>query len=125
MKLMEKNKYRVGIVSRILFFSIFFSLIIPPVVHPFSLTLAWDPSADSNVVGYKIYVSNLSKKYYWSLNVGNNTFGTVGNLVEGKLYFFAVTAYNDKGLESSYSNEVQFPDLPIKYYFPISPLTTR
>jgi hypothetical protein len=41
-----------------------------------------------------------------SLTIGNTTTYTASNLGVGHTYYFAVTAYNGSGIESSYSNEV-------------------
>ena len=85
----------------------------------FRLTLAWDPNTDNDLAGYKIYIGYAPKKYSWTIDVGNRTTGTVDNLVDGTPYYFTLTAYNSKGLESGFSNEVRFPDLPNKYFFPM------
>ncbi len=73
-------------------------------------TLSWDPVVDPDVQGYKIYYGTQSRSqsgaYPWSLNVGESTEYTVGDLQRGTAYYFAVTAYNTSGLESGYSEEV-------------------
>src|SRR5207248_5228500 len=69
------------------------------------VTLAWDRSADSTVVSYKLYYGVASGTYQTSLSCGNNTSYTVTGLGAGT-YYFAVTASNSAGQESGYSNEV-------------------
>jgi len=32
-------------------------------------------------------------------------------LIDGVVYFFTLTAYNQKGFESSFSNEVRYPSI--------------
>lgn len=71
-----------------------------------SVTLAWDPSIDTNVTSYVLYYGNFSGSYTLQTNVGMATLATVSNLASGK-WFFVVTARDDiSGLESLPSNEV-------------------
>src|SRR6478752_5370330 len=57
-----------------------------------SVSLAWDPSTDQTVVGYKLYYGPTTRAYTNSIDVGDSTSGTVSNLVAGATYFFAATA---------------------------------
>lgn len=70
--------------------------------------LAWDPSPDADVTGYRLYWGYQSGTYEGMLDVGNTTTTTAGPLADATTYFFAVTAYNSSGLESDYSNEVEY-----------------
>ena len=70
-----------------------------------SITLAWDPSPDPTVVGYKVYWGVASRSYTNSLSAGSATTLTVSNLVIGTPYYFAATAYDTNGIESDYSAE--------------------
>ena len=80
-----------------------------------SVTLVWDPSPDSTVIGYNIYYGTVSGVYPSKLTVGAVTNATIENLVEGTTYYFAATAFNAAGLESDPSNEVSYtvPVVPI------------
>lgn len=80
------------------------------------VTLAWDPSPDTRVTNYRVYWGYQSRTYTGSFDVGNVTTATVGSLVAGARYFFAVTATTPEGLESEFSNEVE-------YTVPLPPLT--
>jgi hypothetical protein len=71
-----------------------------------SITLAWDPSADPSVVGYKVYYGVGTRNYTNSLSAGSATTLTVSNLVISTTYYFAATAYDTNGIESDYSTEV-------------------
>ncbi len=71
-----------------------------------SITLAWDPSADPTVVGYKVYYGVASQNYTNSVSAGSATTLTVSNLTLGVTYYFAATAYDTNGIESDYSSEV-------------------
>ncbi len=63
-----------------------------------------DGSSLDDLAGYKIYVGTAAGNYAATLDVGNVTDFSMDNLVPGT-YYFAVTAYNTSGMESSYSNE--------------------
>jgi len=80
----------------------------------YDVTLAWDPNPDPDLAGYILYTrenepeSNFHQLDYYSLDEidPNNPQGVVNDLESGKTYFFAVTAINNDGLESDFSNEV-------------------
>src|SRR5207245_4668320 len=44
--------------------------------------------------------------YQFSVDVGNRTSYSLAGLLEGQIYYLAVTAYNLSGIESGFSNEV-------------------
>jgi hypothetical protein len=73
-----------------------------------SLSLAWDPSPDLSVVGYRFYLGITSEIYTNVIDVGDQTSITISNLVPGATYFFAVTAYDVTGLESAFSGEIAY-----------------
>src|SRR4026209_576177 len=74
----------------------------------FGATLVWDPNAESNVAGYKLYSGTASRQYSSVVDVGNTTQYRLTNVVEGTSYFFALTAYSTAGLESGLSAEVSY-----------------
>jgi Fibronectin type III domain len=73
-----------------------------------SVKLSWDPSSDPRVIGYNVYYGTVSRAYTNEISAGSATTVTVTNLVEGVTYYFAVTAYDDAGLESPFSNEAVY-----------------
>ncbi len=73
-----------------------------------SVTLAWNPSPDFNVIGYRLYYGTASHNYTGMISVGLSATASMPNLAEGTTYFFAVTAVNSTGLESAYSNEASY-----------------
>ena len=85
------------------------------------ITLAWDHNSESDLGGYKLYLGNSPRNYSQIIDLGLTTQYTISNMIEGNVYFFALTAYNQKGFESSFSNEVRYP--PIEYthkiFFPM------
>ena len=73
-----------------------------------TVTLAWDPNTEDDLVGYRLYYGFSSGDYAVTNDVGNVTNASVTLPVEGKTYYFAVMAYNSLGLESGPSNEVPY-----------------
>lgn len=69
------------------------------------VTLGWDPSTNTDVVGYKVYYGGVSGNYTNSIVMGNVTAVTISNLASGATYYFAATAYNSSGVESRFSNQ--------------------
>jgi hypothetical protein len=79
-----------------------------------SATLTWTPptentdgSALTDLAGYTVYWGQASGDYSNSVTLANPgiTSYVVDNLLAGTTYYFATTAYNSDGLESSFSNE--------------------
>ena len=71
-----------------------------------SISLAWDRSIDTNVTGYKVYWGISSGNYISQQDNLNKIKATISDLTVGVRYYFAVTAYNQSGLESTFSDEV-------------------
>ena len=69
------------------------------------VSLSWSPNSESDLAGYKLYYGTSSRNYSNSVNLGKTTSHTVAGLSAGT-YYFALTAYDTAGNESSYSNEV-------------------
>lgn len=77
--------------------------------------LSWNPpttNADgtplTDLAGYKVYYGTTLPRVYGSpVDVGNVTTYIASNLLSGATYYFAVTAYDISGNESSYSNEAR------------------
>lgn len=63
-----------------------------------SVDLSWSPSIDTDVKGYLIYFGNKKGEYFDEnspIDAGNVTNYKIENLKNGKLYFFAVAAYDE------------------------------
>lgn len=73
-------------------------------------TLEWDAVTDSSLSGYRIYYGTAPGTYSQpvgeGVDVGNVTSYMVTGLSSGTQYYYAVTAYDVSGRESTYSNEV-------------------
>jgi hypothetical protein len=80
------------------------------------VSLAWDPNSESNVAGYRVYYGHSSRTYPFVVDAGTDNTGIINNLQEGVTYYFAVTAYNDSGLESDFSGEISYT-VPLRSIF--------
>lgn len=67
--------------------------------------LQWNPST-TPVQGYKIYYGKASGAYTEKIDVGNTTtYNFPHSKLTPGLYYFAIKAYDAKGVESAFSNE--------------------
>lgn len=73
-----------------------------------SATLAWNANTEADLAGYKVYRGTSPGTYGAPIATlqGNVTNYVATGLQLGTTYYFAVTAYDTAGNESSYSNEV-------------------
>jgi hypothetical protein len=72
------------------------------------VTLGWNASTGSGITGYKLYYGTQSHNYSSSIDVGNQTSGTITGLQDNVTYYAAVTAYDAQGAQSGYSAEINF-----------------
>lgn len=86
----------------------FYQVLASNSVQKVSVSLEWNPSPTSNVVGYNIYYGSASATYTNAVNAGSGTNITVMNLICGVTYYFAATAYDSFGLESDFSGEISY-----------------
>lgn len=98
------------------FFKIFLTcffwlcLLYPAVSTAGQITLAWDPNQEPDLAGYLVYWGTTSSQYDNSAIVENDTAYTVTGLDDERIYYFAVTAYDSNGNESTYSVELAIKD---------------
>ena len=85
------------------------------------ITLAWDHNSEPDLAGYKLYLGNSPRNYPQVIDLGLTTQFTIRDLIDGVVYFFTLTAYDRKGFESSFSNEVRYPliEYTQKIFFPV------
>ena len=77
-------------------------------------SLAWDPVADADLAGYRVYYGTSPTSYTQSVDVGNVTQATISGLTDCTLYYFGVKAYDTASNESTtYSNQVQGWSRPV------------
>ena len=96
---------------------------VAPATRAECVTAAWNPSPDPTVVGYNLYYGGASQSYTNMVALGNLTSTVVTGLLSGDQLFFAVTAVNDAGLESAFSNEVAY-QVPGAQLGPVPPPVT-
>lgn len=81
----------------------------PPPATVGTASLAWSASPDARVTGYRVYWGTTPGSYQQARGVGlaagTATSYVVSNLPAGRTYYFAVTAYDASGTESTYSSE--------------------
>lgn len=71
-----------------------------------SFSVAWDPVADADLAGYRVYYGTSAGSYTQSVDVGNVTQTTL-TLADCQTWYVAVKAYDTAGNQSAtYSNEV-------------------
>jgi hypothetical protein len=72
-------------------------------------SLTWNPPASGAVAGYRVYFGTASRLYRQPLGAGLNAGAllcyVVTDLPLGHTYYFAVTAFDQFGNESPFSNE--------------------
>ncbi len=71
-----------------------------------SANLQWAANSESDLAGYRVYHGVSPSVYDGSTNVGKTTTYQYVNLQSNKTHYFAVTAYDTSGNESSPSSEV-------------------
>ena len=82
-----------------------------------TVQLTWDPNTETNLTGYKVYYANTNVQPFQGTGAAQGASGsilipkgtqtaTLSALDPTHPYFFAVTAYNNQGAESTYSNIV-------------------
>jgi len=88
-------------------------LLLPTGSWALSARLTWQPSTDSRVTGYFVYVRQATMPYGVAIDAGTPRAaadGTLSYVVSGlsdtQTYFLALTAYTDTQLESGLSNEL-------------------
>ncbi len=81
-------------------------LFLAPCALAAPLVLAWD--AAPGATGYIIHYGSASRNYTATVDVGNTTMPSLSALDPAKVYYMAVTAYDDAGNESDFSNEILY-----------------
>ena len=87
------------------------------------ITFGWDPNPEPNIVDYRIHYGVASGAYTQVLSAGTATTATVTGLTPGTTYYFALSAVNSLGLESSYTGEIVYtvPVTAAALYIRIAP----
>jgi len=86
--------------------------------HSTQVTLSWEPNSEPDIAGYIVYYGNtVSRDYQLIEDAGNQTSYTATGLIDDEIYYFAVTAYTNSGLESDYSIEVVYSPGDVTEFF--------
>ena len=88
--------------------AVFFGIGLCARIEAASVSLAWNPNPEPDVIGYRIYYGPAGETPTTSQDAGTATTATVSNLQEGASYDFYATAYNSAGLESELSSPVSY-----------------
>lgn len=102
-------------------FACLFSMVGQTACFATTVVLQWDPDTDTDLSGYKVYYQTDSSTQPFQgtgatqgatpVDIHNQTTATISGLDPAHAYYFAVTAYDTAGVESSYSNIVSVPEL--------------
>ncbi len=78
--------------------------------YAIDITLAWDPNAEEDLDGYRVFYHQEGQSYDYNLPAweGSNTTCTISNLDDNTAYYFVARALDTSGNESSNSNEVAY-----------------
>ena len=71
-------------------------------------TLAWDANPEPDIAGYLLSYGESSGTYRDAVDAGNTTEKEVTGLIQGKTYYFVVSAYNRSGAKSAPSTEISY-----------------
>jgi hypothetical protein len=83
------------------------AIVIALPAHAGTMALQWDPVADSDLAGYRIYYGTAHATYTSNIDVGKVTSATLTGLTDCTTWYVGVKAYDLAGNESeAYSNEV-------------------
>jgi hypothetical protein len=76
------------------------------------VTLEWRAKNHSNSVGYRIYYGTCSGIYTSRVDVGKVSRFTISDLADDQTYYFAITAYDEHGIDGRFSDEIVYrPDV--------------
>lgn len=92
--------------TRVWSFGAVFLIFLQPFEGGPSVLVSWDANRESDLAGYKVYYGAESGRYDNDVFVGNVTSHRFTGLEAGRRYFIAVTALDDSGNESDFSQEV-------------------
>ncbi len=73
--------------------------------HAAQASLAWNANPQPEVAGYMVHYGQVSGAYTNKVDVGKVTAYTIAGLLDGRTYYYAVTAYDAGRAESPFSNE--------------------
>ena len=95
---------------------------IPDAAAATQASFEWSPNTEPDLAGYRIFGREQSQPYDYANPSweGTNTYGTIGNLDEGKSYCFVVRAFDTEGYESENSMEACLEPSVISNHPPVA-----
>src|SRR5436305_14602659 len=81
-------------------------IFLTPFAHAFDVALEWNANQEPDIAGYNVYIGSRSGSYETFINAGFTTRRLIQSLEPGHPYYFAVTAYDSNGMESTFSEEI-------------------
>jgi hypothetical protein len=78
----------------------------PPAMFAASVQLSWQPNAEPDLQEYNVYYGTQSRSYGPPIPVDKSVTHTLSGLDEGMVYYFAVSAVDNNGNESGFSEEI-------------------
>jgi hypothetical protein len=85
---------------------VLYFLCIPGILCAAKLQISWNPNTESDLKAYRVYYGTTSGSYSYVLDVGTNTSVQIDGFLDGYTYYIALTAYDNTGNESGFSQEV-------------------
>jgi hypothetical protein len=85
---------------------ILFLLAAPPAMFAASVQLSWQPNAEPDLQEYNVYYGTQPRSYGPPIPVDKSATYTLSGLDEGMVYYFAVSAVDNNGNESGFSEEI-------------------
>lgn len=70
------------------------------------LEVTWNPNAETDLAGYKVFYGNATGVYSNSVDVGKVTTYLITNVTQGKTYYVSLKAYDTSNNLSEFSAEV-------------------
>ena len=98
----QQTKNRLGEMKRM----IFAGFCIPVLLAGASAKVTWNANQEQDLAGYQVHYGTSPGVYFMIVDVEDATEYNVQNLDIGQTYYFAVTAYDNSGNVSDYSEEV-------------------
>ena len=94
--------FRLSVLFLLALVSVFFLSV---TAYSAQVPIAWNPSTDPSIIGYKVYYGNQSGDYSSVIDVGASSSYTVTGLSASLAYYFAITAYTENA-QSGFSPEL-------------------
>jgi len=114
-----RTRIKIGLLvaAWMLFFVVIFAMLVARDASAMDGKFSWLPNKEADLAGYKIHYGTASGQYEHVVDCGlpetvdGRVTYTVPNIPDD-LTYFAAAAYDNKGHESDYSNEISYDPVP-------------